>query len=540
MIGDRSSKRSSSDIRTGTTPEGGPPERRPHPILTKEERMARIAIGGFMHETNSFVATPTDWKTYNTHGSRPPLSRGQELVERLRDTSFATSGFLKAMEGRHELVPTVWGAALASGTVTREAFERIAAELIGRLSQALPVDGLYLDLHGAMVTDDFEDGEGELLRRVRAAVGEDTRVVISLDWHANVTADMVKYSDGLVGYRTYPHIDQEETGQRAARVMETLLEKGRPKGRAHRLVPFLIPLTSQCTDIDPSRAVVEKALSLERGDVINCSYLSGFPPSDLAECGASVSVHAYSQQLADKTADALYSDILRREPEFAVKLYEPDEGVRRAIELAAGAKRPIILADTQDNPGAGGTADTTGLLAALVRHDAQGACLGVFYDPEAAAAAHAAGEGAEIDIALGGKFGPPGVEPFHGRFTVARLGSGMLRTTGPHVGGRNLNLGNMAQLRIGGVSIVLSSVRMQAHDQAPFRHVGIEPAEQKILGLKSTVHFRADFGPLAEDILVVLAPGGHWSDPSMYPYRKLRTGVRLYPLGPAYAGRKTA
>jgi microcystin degradation protein MlrC len=498
--------------------------------------MARIAIGGFMHETNSFVASPTDWKTYNTHGSRPPLSRGGEILERLRNTSFATSGFLKSMQDAHEIVPTVWGAALASGTVTREAYERIAAELIGRLSEALPVDGVYLDLHGAMVSDDFEDGEGELLRRVRAAVGEQTPVVISLDWHANVTAAMVRYTDGLVGYLTYPHIDQQETGQRAAKVMSTLLARGRPPGRAHRSVPFLIPLTSQCTDIDPSRSVVQEALGLERGDVVNCSYLAGFPPSDLAECGASVSVHAYTQALADRTADALYQEILRREPEFAVKMYEPDEGVRRAMELAARSSRAIILADTQDNPGAGGTADTTGLLAALIRNDAQGACLGVFYDPQAASAAHEAGEGAEIDIELGGKFGPPGVQPLPGRFKVMKLGSGVLRTTGPHVGGRNVNLGKMAQLRIGGVSVVVSSVRMQAHDQAPFRHVGVEPAGQKILALKSTVHFRADFGPLADEILVVLAPGGHWSDPSRYPYEKLRAGVRLYPLGPVHAG----
>lgn len=499
--------------------------------------MARIAIGGFMHETNSFVATPTDWKTYNTHGSRPPLSRGKEVLERLKNTSFATSGFLKEMDARHEIVPTVWGAALASGTVTREAYERIAGELIGRLSELLPVDGVYLDLHGAMVSDDFEDGEGEVVRRVRAAVGENTPVVISLDWHANVTEAMVKYTDGLVGYLTYPHIDQEETGQRAARVMETLLKRGRPAGRAFRKISFLIPLTSQCTDIDPSKAVVEKALSLEGGDVLNCSYLSGFPPSDLAECGASVSVHAYTQALADRTADELANDVERREPEFAIKTYAPDEGVKAAMALAAKVKRSVILADTQDNPGAGGTADTTGLLAALVANNAQGACLGVFCDAEAAAAAHAAGEGNEVKLKLGGKHGPEGVVPFEGTFKVVKLGDGILRTTGPHVGGRNVNLGKMAQLQIGGVKIVLSSVRMQAHDQAPFRHVGIEPAEQKILALKSTVHFRADFGPLADEILVVLAPGGHWSDPTMYPYTRLRKGVKLYPLGPAYQGR---
>ena len=496
--------------------------------------MARIAFGGFMHETNSFVATPTDYATFCTHGSRPPLSRGGEIFERLRNTSFATSGFLEKMEGRHELVPLVWAAALASGTVTREAFERIAADLLGALSRALPVDAVYLDLHGAMVTDDFEDGEGELLRRTRAIVGERVPIVISLDWHANVTPQMVTYTDGLLGYLTYPHIDQAETGRRAAKVVTTLLERGRPQGRAYRQIPFLIPLMAQCTDVDPSKAVVEKALSLEGGDVLNVSYLAGFPPSDLYDCGPTVSVHAYSQQQADAAADSLARDIERREREFAIPTFEPDEAVRRAMAIAKKASRPVILADTQDNPGAGGTADTTGVLAALIRNGAEGAVVGVFCDPEAAAAAHATGENADITIKLGGKSGPAGVEPYAGTFRVVKLGNGVLRTTGPHVGGRNLNLGPMALLRIDGVSVVLSSKRMQAHDQAPFRHVGIEPKDQKILALKSTVHFRADFGPLAEDILVVLAPGGHLSDPAQYPYKKLRSGVRLYPLGPEF------
>jgi len=351
---------------------------------------------------------------------------------------------------------------------------------------------------------------------------------------ANVTPQMVTHTDGLVGYLTYPHVDQAQTGRRAAKVLATLLERGRPQGRAFRQTPFLIPLMAQCTDIDPSKAVVEKASSLEGGDVLNVSYLSGFPPSDLYHCGPTVTVHAYSQQQADAAADALAAEVGRREAEFAIPVFEPDEAVRRAIAIAAKAGRPVILADTQDNPGAGGTADTTGVLAALIRNGAQGAVVGVFCDPEAAAAAHAAGENANITISLGGKSGPAGVEPYAGTFRVVKLGNGLIRTTGPHVGGRNINLGPMALLRIGGVGIVVSSKRMQAHDQAPFRHVGVEPKDQKILALKSTVHFRADFGPLAKDILVVLAPGGHLSDPTRYPYRKLRPGVRLYPLGPEF------
>jgi microcystin degradation protein MlrC len=498
--------------------------------------MARIAFGGFMHETNSFVASPTQYATFCKPGSRPPLSRGDEVTERLRNTSFATSGFLDAMTGKHELVPLLWTAALSSGTVTREAFERIAAELIGALSRALPVDMLYLDLHGAMVTDDFEDGEGELLRRIRAVVGDAVPVVITLDWHANVTPRMVACTDALLGYRTYPHVDQADTGRRAAAVLTRLHARGRPPGRAYRAMPFLIPLHAQCTDIEPSSGVVREALKLESDDVLSVSYLAGFPPSDLHDCGPTVSVHAYSQARADETADALAAYIQEREAEFAVPLLEPDEAVQRAMAIAAHATRPVILADTQDNPGAGGTADTTGLLEALVRHGAQGAVLGVFCDPEAAEIAHRAGAGAEIDLALGGRSGPAGVAPFRRHFRVARLGDGVMRTTGPHVGGRNIELGPMALLQVDGVSVVVSTKRMQAHDQAPFRHVGVEPAQQRILALKSTVHFRADFGPLAQDILIVRSPGGHLADPSRYPYRNLRPGVRLYPLGPVFAG----
>jgi microcystin degradation protein MlrC len=304
-------------------------------------------------------------------------------------------------------------------------------------------------------------------------------------------------------------------------------------------MPFLIPLHAQCTDIEPSKGVVRRALSLQGEDVLNVSYLAGFPPSDLHDCGPTVSVHAYTQAQADAAADALAAYVREREPDFAVPLLDPDDAVRRAMAIAVNASRPVIIADTQDNPGAGGTADTTGLLEALVRHGAQGAVLGVFCDAEAAAAAHAAGLDAEIDIALGGRSGPEGVTPFRHRFRVARLGDGNMRTTGPHVGGRDIQLGPMALLQADGVSVVVSSKRMQAHDQAPFRHVGVEPAQQRILALKSTVHFRADFGPLAQDILVVRAPGGHLADPSRYPYRNLRRGVRLYPLGPVFDGTGT-
>jgi microcystin degradation protein MlrC len=497
--------------------------------------MARIAVGGFHHETNSFVAGKTDFAYFASHRDRPPLVRGEEVVAWLAETSFALSGFLERMASGHRIVPLLWTSGGAGGPVTADAYERIAGELIGRLSAALPVDAVYLDLHGAMVSDPFEDGEGELLRRVRAVVGQDIPVAISLDYHANVTPQMVEATDALVGYRTYPHVDRPETGVRAAAALTQLLQRGRPLGRALRKLPFLIPLNDQCTLVDPSRGVVARSVVAE-GELVNLSYLAGFPPSDLYWCGPAVIAHAWSQVAADAAADALARQIALAEPEFAVPMVSPDDGVAEAMAIARTATRPVVLADTQDNPGCGSSADTTGVLAALVRHGAEGAAVGYLCDAEAAALAHRAGQGADITLALGGRSGPQGVVPFSGTFRVARLGSGTMRTSGQVSGGRDVELGPMALLRIGGVAVAVTSKRMQALDQEPFRHLGIEPREQKILVLKSTCHFRAEFAPLAEKVIVVIAPGGYLADPARYPYRRLRAGVRLRPLGPDRQG----
>src|SRR5262245_26785766 len=275
----------------------------------------------------------------------------------------------------------------------------------------MPVDAVYLDLHGAMVSEPFEDGEGELLRRVRAAVGPNVPVAISLDYHSNVTPEMVGMTDSLVAYRTYPHVDRAETGQHAARAMSLLLERGRPKGRALRKLPFLIPLNDQCTLVEPSKGVVARSVVAE-GELVNLSYLAGFPPSDLYWCGPAVIAHAWSQEAADRAADALAREIALREPEFAVPMVSPDEGVREAMAIARTAQRPVVLCDTQDNPGCGSSADTTGVLATLVHERAEGAVVGYLCDAQAAAAAHKAGEGAEITLGLGGRAGPEGVVPF--------------------------------------------------------------------------------------------------------------------------------
>jgi microcystin degradation protein MlrC len=502
--------------------------------------MARIAVGGFMHESNSFVPGRTDYAKYAFGNSdRPALSRGEQMMERLSNISCSSAGFFEVAGAKHELVPTVWASTLAGPPVTEDAFERIAAELVGRLSELLPVDAVYLDLHGAMVSEPFEDGEGELLRRVRATVGPQTPIVISLDYHCNFTEAMAAHTDAVCAYQTYPHIDQVETGRRTAMALENLLARGGRTFSTVRKMPFLLPLNFQCTMVQPTQGVVELAESEENDSILSAAYLAGFPPADLFECGPAIVVHGYDAEAVAKTADRLAHAIALKESEFAEPVYAPEEAVRAAMAIVAAddyAGKPVVIADTQDNPGAGGSADTTGMLKALISEGARDAVLGVLCDAEAVVAAHAVGEGAEIDIELGGRTAFEGVQPLRGRFTVMRLGDGRYLADALGVRGRKIDMGECALLRIDGVQVVVSSRRLQARERGFLQHLGVNADDKKIIVLKSTCHFRADFQPIAKTVLIAIAPGGHIGDPARYPYQKLRRGVRLSPLGQAFGG----
>jgi len=231
--------------------------------------------------------------------------------------------------------------------------------------------------------------------------------------------------------------------------------------------------------------------------------------------------------------DEFAAAVRAAESDFALELLDPDDAVRRAMARGAPGA-PVVLADTQDNPGAGGNGDTTGLLAALLRNRARDAVLGLLIDPASARLAHEAGQGATLDFSLGEISGVPGHTPLRGQFTVERLGDGRFTCTGPMFRGFRMQLGPMALLRQGGVRVALASVKCQAADQQMFRHLGVEPARERILALKSSVHFRADFQPIAREVLVVRSPGPSLADPADFPWRRLRPGMRLRPLGPVF------
>ena len=387
--------------------------------------MARIAVGGFLHETNTFAPTKAVYDAFVQGGGWPPMSQGTKLLERMRNINVGMAGFVPAAEAEGwELVPTIWCAASPSAHVTKDAYERVAAVMVDGIRAAGAIDGVYLDLHGAMVSEHLDDGEGEILARVRRVIGRDLPLVVSLDLHANVTPEMVEQADALIAYRTYPHVDMADTGRAAARHLALLLGTRQKFAKAFRQLPFLIPISWQCTADQPCKRIYQKLAALESAAVPTLSFAPGFPAADFAHCGPSVFAYGRTQTDADAAANDIAALIENHESDFDGRIYTPDEGVRHAMELATRANRPIVIADTQDNPGAGGDSDTTGMLRALVRNGATRAAIGVIVDPSAAKAAHAAGPGTTIRLALGGKSGIPGDSPFEETFVVEQLSDG--------------------------------------------------------------------------------------------------------------------
>ncbi|WP_340108120.1 M81 family metallopeptidase [Pikeienuella sp. HZG-20] len=508
--------------------------------MTSTARSPRVAIGGFLHETNTFAPSLATLENFTKGGGAGGVFEGEDAVAALRGVNTGFAGAMAHGEAAGwEVIPTLWAAASPSAHVTEEAFETITGKLLARIKAALPVDGVYLDLHGAMVTTHHDDGEGEILARVRALVGPDVPVVSSLDLHGNVTARMVGEADLLVSYRTYPHVDMNATGARAARALGRLIDGAARPSKAFRQAPYLLPIAWQCTDMEPAKGLYAH-LEAREGDW-PMSLNMGFPAADFPDCGATVTAYGAN---ADADADALMAAVEAAESRFTGRVFSPDEAVAEAIRIARTARRPVVIADSQDNPGAGGDSDTMGMVRALCAAaaetaralpDAPGPAIGSIFDPAAAAAAHEAGVGARIRLPLGAKSRIPGDSPFEAEFEVAALSDGRFVCPGPYHGGQEVQMGPSACLVLDGVRIVVVSAKAQMADQAMFRQVGIEPTEAAILCVKSSVHFRADFDPIAETILTAAAPGPMPVSPASLPWKRLRPGVRTAPLGEAYA-----
>jgi len=497
--------------------------------------MKRIGLAGFIHETNTFSNTPTPVENFfNQSGFYPKLLSGNEIFQ-LKEgrQNFAASGFMHAAEQLNfEIIPFVWCGSEPSQPLSQSGFDQIMGLIMHEIRSQQPFDGIFLDLHGAMVYGDLQDGETEILKRIRSVVG-DIPIVTSFDLHGNISQECFNLASAMVGYRTYPHIDGFENGQRCVAVMQHLLSS-QPFFKSFRQSPFLMPATTQPTTIEPAKSLYATLDEVDRWDgVLSASIMEGFNACDLPHTGPTVFSYATNQEIAEQSADFLLDQIKQREAQFTVNMVSPETAVATAMQIAQTASQPVILVDVQDNAGGGSPSDTVWILNELIRKNAKNAAVGVVWDPQTAAAAHQAGEGSEVELELGGH-SLPGHTPLKSTFKVIKLHEGDFLGTGPMVKGRNLNLGKMAHVCIGDIHIVVSSDRMQALDQSLFRIVGIEPDEMSILVLKSANHYRADFGPIACRIINVDAPSAIIEDPSKIPYTNLRDGVRLKGLGPIF------
>lgn len=500
----------------------------------------KIFVAGFQHETNTFAPSKADWAAFNRGSSYPPYSRGAAMLELIAPGSLPAAGFIEAARERGwTLVPSVWAGATPSAHVTREAFERIAGDLLADLRQAGAIDGILLDLHGAAVAEHVDDAEGELLERIRAVTGPELPLVATLDLHANVSERMLRHADAFAVYRTYPHVDMRDCGLRAAQTLARLLAEGR-RGwhtRARRM-PFLLPLNTQCTLLEPAAGLMRRLRELEDEHGVQLELAMGFPAADIADCGPHVFGHGRDGAALERAVQALADAVAAERERFALHWLAPRDAVREALRLAQADAGPVVMADTQDNPGAGGDSNTTGLLHALL---AEGAgrlhpgrvALGLLVDPQAAAAAHAAGVGAHLQLSFGrsvrGFDGTPTDPPLETGATVMALSDGVVALHGPMTAGSTVQLGPCARVDVQGVQVLLASAKCQMLDLDLCRFLGIEPAAMAVIVVKSSVHFRAAFAPIASHILVAKAPGPMAADPADLAWTKLPAQIARRP-----------
>ncbi len=487
--------------------------------------MTKIAIAGFQHETNSFGITKAGLAEFEMADSWPAMLRGADVIDHTQGMNLPLAGFAAAAKDKATLHPILWCSAEPSGLATTEAFDKIAGDILTGIRTAGEIDAVYLDLHGAMITEAHLDGEGALLRLIRNAVGPELPIAISLDLHANLTQAMVDACDVICLFKNYPHLDMAETGARAWDQLQHTLLHGR-RAKAFRQADFLIPTHAQHTGPGPARQLYA-ALPDRPGHHVELAL--GFTAGDTPDTGPALVAYAETQSEAEALADLHAAELAEAEDAFELPLLTPEAAATQATNHRGD--KPLILADVQDNPGAGASSDTVGLLRALIAVGARGVIMGLMHDPALVEQAIAAGEGAEFTGDMGGRSGVGQEAPLNAAFTVDRIGDGQCRYSGEMYGGGVATLGPTAVLGINDqgadIQVVVTSIRNQCLDLAHFTHLGLDPKAAQVICVKSTAHFRADFEPIASHVLTVAAPGLFPCELSHAQFKHLRPGVRI-------------
>ena len=463
----------------------------------------RVLSAELAHETNTFSVLPTTLAQFEAQDCF--LSAASAIAAR-GDSNTELAGFVDAAKAHGwDLQHVLSAIAQPAGRITQHAFERLVGAIVDAARrQCGQLHGVLLGLHGAMVTEQYDDGEGELLARLRSVLGPDLPIAITLDLHANVTRAMCRHADIIVSYRTYPHVDMRSTARIAANILQrTMAGEIRPRTLRARL-PMLDETNGGRTDVGPMLARLQQARAYEiQADVFAVSINAGFARADIAEIGPSVLVTAQGDMAAhQRFAGSLADDIWLHRHDRINRFLSVGDAAAMGRDWP-GTGGPLVIADYADNPGGGGYGDATALLQALLDARVTDACFGPIVDPQTVRQLQAAPVGSRVDVVLGGK-------------TDARLGGGPLQLTGtlllhsdgryfangPMTGGLDKSWGPTAVLRVDGIEILVVSLPAQILDLAQFTAFGIEPATKKVVALKSMQHFRAAFEPIAGKVVV--------------------------------------
>lgn len=456
----------------------------------------RIAIAGIGHETNTYCREQTPLDAFR------PI-RGERML-RARGTESSVGGALdRCAEHGVEPVPIMVTSTQPSGTIAADAYLAFKSEILEGLAQARPIDGVFLELHGAGVVDGISDLEGDLARAVRDTVGEAVPIAATFDLHGNVTQTMADALDGVFACHQYPHIDFHLRAREAIDLILRMLDDNfRPVSHVETL-PILMPTTTTFEGI--GQEVLAKVLELEsEPGIIDVSWFHGFPYTDTEHVGTHIVVTTEgNREQAEAVAKTAAEYIWQRRESFRPRSLSAAQAVAEALSSDV---HPVVINETSDNCGGGTPGDGTHLLKALLDAEVSSACFAFLVDPEVAEQAHRAGVGADITVNLGGKYDDLHGDTLHLDAYVKALHDGRL-VMRAMMKGAPMHLGRMARLVVAGLDIVVASRRSQTFDVGPFLAVGIDVNDYDIVALKSSNHFRAGFKDIAKKIVTADPPG---------------------------------
>jgi microcystin degradation protein MlrC len=482
----------------------------------------KFVVAMMMHETNTFSPVPTPLSSFR------PLA-GDAAIAEFTDTNTQLGGFLGvARKAGAEIVVPVAAGAHPSGYVEKGAYEDMADAILGAIRGGC--DAAFLALHGAMVAEHLDDGEGELLRRIRM-VAPRLPIAVGLDFHAHMTAPMIEHATVVTGYRTYPHVDMAETAERAGRTLLRALDGEVRPVMAWGTRPMMTSTLVHTPSRLPMKEIMDLAIDAEmRGTVLNASVFGGFPHADIPHISCSAVMVCDGQADAGRALlDRLLDMAWAKRKDF---LYQGAPLVSQIAHAKTLGEGPIILVDHGDNTASGGTQDVMSVIAEAERQGLTDVAAGPICDPAAVARILAAGTAASVTLNLGGNIDMPQInlpgKPHSVTGKIARITDGEFVVTGPMATGTRVRMGRTAVLDTGAIQIVISERRSEPFDLGVFTHCGIDPRRKRYVLIKSRQHFRAGFEPIARHIVLCDGDGCTSSDLRLFTYRKRRRP--LYPF----------